>query len=123
MLVANYIIVVIIVIALGILYQKYCEKQASIIPNDEYNEIRKYLLNESSLAKSKKPIMWIYVPHEYNSRNWLSFGSRSSFDVNQPYLFLTVRSIINQCDQSFHICLIDDNSFANLIPDWNVNMS
>jgi hypothetical protein len=123
MLVANYIIIVIIIIALGILYQKYCEKQALIMPNDKYAEIKKYLLNESSLAKSKKPIMWIYVPHEYNARDWLSFGSRSSFDLNQPYLYLTVRSIINQCDQSFHICLIDDNSFANLIPDWNINMS
>jgi hypothetical protein len=123
MLVANYIIIVIIIIALGILYQKYLEKQALIIPNDSYSEIKKYLLNESSLAKSKKPIMWIYIPHEYNSRNWLSFGSRSSFDLNQPYLFLTVRSIIKQCEESFYICLIDDNSFANLIPDWNINMS
>jgi hypothetical protein len=123
MLVANYIIIVIIIIALGILYQKYLEKQASIIPNDSYNEIKKYLLNESSLAKSKKPILWVYIPHEYNSRNWLSFGSRSSLDLNQPYLFLTVRSIIKQCEESFYICLIDDNSFANLIPDWNINMS
>ena len=123
MLVANYIIIVIIIIALGILYQKYLEKQASIIPNDSYSEIKKYLLNESSLAKSKKPILWIYIPHEYNARNWLSFGSRSSFDLNQPYLFLTVRSIIKQCEESFYICLIDDNSFANLIPDWNINMS
>jgi hypothetical protein len=123
MLVTNYIIVVIIVIALGILYQKYCEKQALIMPEDGYGEIKKYLLNESSLAKSKKPILWVYVPHEYNARNWLSFGSRSSFDLNQPYLYLTVRSIIKQCEESFHICLIDDNSFANLLPDWNINMS
>ena len=123
MLVANYIIIVIIIIALGILYQKYLEKQASIMPNDSYSEIKKYLLNESSLAESKKPILWIYIPHEYNARNWLSFGSRSSFDLNQPYLFLTVRSIIKQCEESFYICLIDDNSFVNLIPDWNINMS
>ena len=101
MLVANYIILVIIIIALGILYQKYCEKQSTLIPKDNYEEMRKYLLNESSLAKSKKPILWIHVPHEYNARDWLSFGSRTSFDVNQPYLYLTVRSIIKHCDQSF----------------------
>jgi hypothetical protein len=53
MLVANYIILVIIIIALGILYQKYCEKQYRMMPGDSYEEIRKYLLNESSLAKSK----------------------------------------------------------------------
>ena len=122
MLVANYIILVIVIIALGILYQKYCEKQSILEPDDSFAEIRKYLLNESSLAKSKKPILWIYVPHEYNSRDWLSFGSRSSFELNQPYLYLTVRSIIKNCDQSFHICIIDDKSFANLIHDWNINL-
>jgi len=123
MLVANYIILVIIIIALGILYQKYCEKQSTLFPKDNYEEMRKYLLNESSLAKSKKPILWIHVPHEYNARDWLSFGSRTSFDVNQPYLYLTVRSIIKQCDQSFYICIIDDKSFANLIPGWNIDMT
>jgi hypothetical protein len=123
MLVANYIILVIIIIALGILYQKYCEKQSLIMPGDSHEEIRKYLLNESSLAKSKKPILWIHVPHEYNSRDWLSFGSRSSFELNQPYLYLTVRSIIKNCDQSFYICIIDDKSFANLIPDWNIDLT
>lgn len=123
MLVANYIILVIIIISLGILYQKYCEKQNRMMPGDSYEEIRKYLLNESSLAKSKKPILWVHVPHEYNSRNWLSFGSRSSFELNQPYLYLTVRSIIKNCDQSFYICIIDDNSFANLIPGWNIDLT
>lgn len=123
MLVANYIILCIIIIALGILYQKYCEKQSLLVPDDNFSEIRKYLLNESSLAKSKKPILWLHVPHEYNSRDWLSFGSRSSFEVNQPYLYLTVRSIIKNCDQSFHICIIDDKSFANLIPDWNIDLT
>jgi hypothetical protein len=127
MLVANYIIIVIIVIALGILYQKFCEKQYSIagLPEglDNYNEIKKYLLsdsyNESALAKSKKPILWIYVPHEYNTRNWSSFGSRSSYDLNQPYLYLTVKSIIKCCDKSFHICIIDDQSFDKLLPESN----
>ena len=123
MLVANYIILCIIIIALGILYQKYCEKQSLLDPEDSFSEIRKYLLNESSLAKSKKPILWIHVPHEYNSREWLSFGSRSSFEVNQPYLYLTIRSIIKQCDQSFYICIIDDNSFANLIEGWNIDLT
>jgi hypothetical protein len=123
MLVANYIILCIIIIALGILYQKYCEKQSLLEPGDSFSEIRKYLLNESSLAKSKKPILWIHVPHEYNSRDWTSFGSRSSFEVNQPYLYLTVRSIIKQCDQSFYICIIDDKSFANLIPGWNIDLT
>jgi hypothetical protein len=122
MLVLNYIVIVIIVIVLGILYQKYLEKNAKTATFDDYNEIRKYLLTESSLAKSKKPILWIHIPYEYNSRDWLSFGSRSSYELNQPYLYLTVKSIIKCCDESFTICLIDDKSFSKLIPGWKINM-
>ena len=81
------------------------------------------MLDGDTLGKSKKPILWIHVPYEYNSRNWLSFGSRSSFDLNQPYLYLTARSIIKRCDESFTICIIDDTSFKKLIPDWNINMT
>jgi hypothetical protein len=123
MLVANYIILFIVLISLGILYQKYLEKAAKSGPYESYDEIKKYLLKDSSLAKSKKPIMWIYIPHEYNARHWISFGSRSSYDLNQQYLYLTVKTIIKNCDNSFKICLIDDNSFAKLIPNWNIQMS
>ena len=81
MLVANYIILFVIIISLGILYQKYLEKQSNMIEYDNYGEIKKYLLKDKTLDKSKKPILWIYIPHEYNSRNWLSFGSRSSNEL------------------------------------------
>jgi hypothetical protein len=123
MSVLNYIILLIVFVSLTILYQKYLEKKSKTLYIDSYDEIRKYLLNESDLAKSKKPILWIHVPYEYNSRNWLSFGSRSSFDLNQPYLYITVKSIIKCCDESFNICIIDDSSFERLIPDWSINMS
>ena len=123
MLVANYVILFIIIISLGILYQKYLEKQSTLASFDDYGEIKKYLLKDKTLDKSKKPILWIHIPHEYNSRNWLSFGSRSSTELNQPYLYLTVKSIIKNCDKSFKIVLIDDGSFDKLIPKWNINMS
>jgi hypothetical protein len=123
MLVANYIILFFILISLGILYQKYLEKQSRTTIFDDYGEIKKYLLKDKTLDKSKKPILWVHIPYEYNSRNWLSFGSRSSFELNQPYLYLTVKTIIKCCDESFKIVLIDDGSFEKLIPNWNVNMS
>lgn len=123
MLVANYIILFVILISLGILYQKYLEKQSRNVSFDDYGEIKKYLLKDKTLDKSKKPILWIHIPHEYNSRNWLSFGSRSSTELNQPYLYLTVKSIIKNCDESFKIVLIDDGSFEKLIPGWNIDMS
>ena len=122
MLVANYIIILVIIVALGILYQKYNEKQSRYADVDGYKDIKQYLLKDKSLDKCKKPILWIHVPHEYNSRNWLSFGSRSSFELNQPYLYLTVKTIIKNCDQSFKIVLIDDGTFEKLLPNWNVNM-
>jgi len=90
---------------------------------DNYDAIQKYLLDDIHLGKSKKPILWIHVPYEYNSRKWLSFGSRSSFDLNQPYLYLTVRSIIKECEKSFTICIYDDQSFAKLLPEWNIDLS
>jgi hypothetical protein len=37
-------------------------------------------------------------------------------------MYLTVKSIINQCGDSFHICIIDDNSFRKLLPEWNINL-
>ena len=119
----TYLLAFVFLVAFGILFQKYLEKKAKNIGPDNYNDVKQYLLSESSLAKSKKPIMWIYTPYEYNSRDWLSFGSRSSYNLNQPYLNLCVRSIIKHCDKSFTICIVDDNSFAKLIPGWNIDLS
>ena len=127
MLLLTYIIAFIILITLSIFYQRYLEKQAEMqeqdLEHENFKDIRKFLLNDSSLAKSKKPILWVYIPHEYNARKWVSFGSRSSADLNQPYLYLTVKSIIKHCDESFNICLIDDNTFSKLIPNWNIDLS
>jgi len=119
----NLFILFFILIVLGVLYKRFEDKMAREESSDIYESIQKYLLDDETLGKSKKPILWIHVPYEYNSRNWLSFGSRSSFDLNQPYLYLTVRSIIKNCDKSFTICIIDDTSFKKLIPGWNINMT
>ncbi len=123
MLVTNYIILFIILISLGILYQKYLEKRSKRVSFDDYEEIKNYLLKDKTLDKSKKPILWIHIPHEYNQRHWLSFGSRSSNELNQPYLYLTVKTIIKNCDESFKIVIIDDGTFEKLIPNWNININ
>jgi len=118
----NLFILFFILIVVGFLYKRFEDKRIKEDTKNEFEAIQNYLLDDVTLAKSKKPILWIHVPYEYNSRNWLSFGSRSSFDLNQPYLYLTVRSILKHCDKSFTVCLIDDNSFSKLIPNWNINM-
>jgi len=117
------LILIFILVALGFLYRRYESKRLTDENMDSYESIRKYLLLDEDLITSKKPILWIHVPYEYNSRKWLSFGSRSSFELNQPYLYLTVRSIIEKCDNSFKICIIDDESFKKLIPEWSLEMS
>ena len=119
----NLFILFFILIVVGFLYKRFEDKMSREESSDIHESIQKYLLDDETLGKSKKPILWIHVPYEYNSRNWLSFGSRSSFDLNQPYLYLTVRSIIKNCDKSFTICIIDDTSFKRLLPDWNINMT
>ena len=119
----NIFILLIIFVVLFVLYKTFENKLKKDEETDAYKSIQKYLLNEDSLGKSKKPILWVHVPYEYNSRNWLSFGSRSSLELNQPYLYLTIRSILANCDEEFTICVIDDSSFQKLIPTWNINMT
>ena len=122
----NYIILFAILIGVGFLYNRYKNKSQRETSTENYNAIRKYLLNdvddEVMEGKLKKPIMWIHIDYEYNARNWLSFGSRSSLELNQPYLYLTANSIINHCEKDFHICFIDDDAFYKLLPKWNVDM-
>jgi hypothetical protein len=120
---SNLFILFFILIVVGFLYKQYTNKIQLEESSDIHEAIQRYLLDDVTLGKSKKPILWIHVPYEYNSRKWLSFGSRSSFELNQPYLYLTMRSIIRQCEKSFTICIIDDSSFQKLIPGWNINMT
>lgn len=121
--VTNLFILFFILIVLGFLYRRFEDKRNRENNNENYEAIQQYLLDDITLGKSKKPILWIHVPYEYNSRKWLTFGSRSSFELNQPYLHLTVQSIISHCEKSFTICLLDDNSFHKLIPNWNIDLS
>lgn len=98
-------------------------KQAFEPSNDEYELIRKYLLNDSPLYGFNKPKLWIHSKYELNARKWKSFQSRTSTDLNQPYLHLTIKTIINHCGEDFNVCLIDDESFSNLIPSWDIKVN
>lgn len=90
---------------------------------DDYKKVRIYLLNDSSIAKSKKPILWIHVKYDINSRKWINFGSRNSTNLNQPYQHLTITSILNACGNDFNVCLITDDTFGKILPGWTVDMS
>jgi hypothetical protein len=106
----------------GILYKRYKEKDAQQNQMDDYDFVKKYLLTESSLAKVKKPILWIPLQFEYNTRHWQSFGSRGSTCMNKPYMELCIRSIIEQCGDDFQVCLVDDAAFNKILPGWSIRI-
>jgi hypothetical protein len=98
-------------------------KQGLSTSDEEYDLIRKYLLNESPLYGMNRPKLWIHSKYEQNARKWKDFMSRNTTDLNQPYIHQTIRTIINHCSSDFNICLIDDESFQKLIPNWSVNLA
>jgi hypothetical protein len=119
----NYIFTLIILVGVGMLYDKYKIKNKIDEDVNNYELIKKYLLNDSSLANAKKPVLWVHIDYEDNARNWYSFGSRLTKDLNQPYLHLSIASIINHCGKSFNIVLIDDNTFNKILPGWHYDMN
>lgn len=118
----NYIVGFIVLIIIGQLYRRYVEKNKNDELVEQYEIVKKYLLNDSSLANAKKPILWIHVENEINSRNWQSWGSRNTDCINQPYLFLTIKSIVDKCGGSFNIVLINDDTFSNILPGWSIDI-
>lgn len=90
---------------------------------DEYDLIRKYLLNDSPLYGYNRPKIWIHSKYEINARNWKDFYSRNTTDLNQPYIHLTIKTFINHCGDDFNVCLIDDDSFSKLIPSWDIDLT
>lgn len=111
-----------VIMVIGFFYNKY-KKTIDVEDLHENGElIQKYLLNDSSLTKNNKPILWIHLEFEKNARNWENYNSRTSENLNQPYQYLTIRSIIETCGESFNVCLMDDESFAKIIPEWRTRV-
>lgn len=107
----------IIVILVGFMYRRFMDKMER---DQEVQDL--YIINKELLGKSKKPILWICVPRIKNARKWSSFYSRSNDNLNIPYMYMTIKSIIAQCGKSFKICIIDDDSFENLLPNWTPDL-
>lgn len=119
---AKYIFILLILFVMGAIYEKYKKGVEKEDMMNNYDLIQKYLLNESTLAKSDKPILWIHVTLETNARWWGHFASRNSTCLNQPYQYLTIKSIIDKCGESFNVCLLDDKSFNSIIPGWSTKI-
>ena len=116
----NIIALAICILVIAVLYNRYIQKYLTDPNLELYYKLQDYLLNKSTVAK--KAIIWIHIPYKYNARQWDSFYSRSSTNLNIPYQYLTIKSIIDK-HPDYHICLIDDDSFNKLIPNWTLNVS
>ncbi len=113
----------IILLTAGVLYRKYQDNTEDFEKQENEKLIRKYLLNENIPSIVAKPILWIHIPYKLNARIWKAFGSRNTENLNEPYMYLTIKSIVSACSNSFRVCLIDDNSFEQLLPTFNVDFS
>ena len=111
-----------VLLIMSLMYEKYKKSESFDDESKQYELVRKYLLNHSSLAQSKKPILWIHMDYEINARSWSSFGSRNNDHLNQPYLYLTIKSIIDKCGSDFNICIIDDSTFGKILPGWTIDL-
>ena len=111
-----------LIMLIGFIYNKY---KKTIEVKEQYDDgelINKYLLNDSSITKNNKPILWVHIEFDKNARSWESFGARTSENLNQQYQYLTIRNIIGHCGESFNVCLIDDEAFAKIIPEWRTRV-
>ena len=121
-------ITVLMLLALGYIYNQYKNRMEYEDQKHDMNLIKKFLIDEhnevniKNLGAIKKPILWIHIDYNYNSRNWCSFGSRSSYELNMPYIYLTLQSIVDKCGQDFFICILDDYSFSKILPDYNIDL-
>ena len=121
-------ITVLMLLALGYIYNQYRSRMDYEDQKHDMSLIKKFLIDEDNevniknLGSMKKPIIWIHIEYNYNSRNWCSFGSRSSHELNMPYIYLTLQSIVDKCGDDFFICILDDYSFAKILPDYNIDL-
>ncbi len=117
----RYIALFLILTSIGMLYDRYKKKYDPDEELSKYHLVQKYLLNEDTILTGK-PILWVHTDHETNSRKWEDFGSRNTEKLNQKYIELCIETIVKYCSQSFNVCLINDDSFAKLIPSWSVDI-
>ena len=83
----------------------------------------KYLITNLSVLHASKPMLWVHIIYEKNARKWENFGSRSSSNLNQSYQYLTIKSILDKCGDTFNICVIDDDTFMSIIPGWTTDLN
>ena len=120
-----YIIFIVLVFSV-LLYYNYKDRYYELMykfKNEELDINDCFFKDIKHLSHSSKRKIWIHIPVIRNSRKWLSFGSRSSYDLNLDYVVLCIKSIIDYCGQYYDIVLFDDSNISTLLPDQSVDYS
>ena len=124
----NVLMSIIILYFANLLYNQYKIHEKWNDDVEHYNIVKQFLIDDNTNAihkyhKNKKPVMWIHLDYKVNARRMAEFYSRNSTKLNQPYLYLTLKSIISKCGEHFNIALIDDTSFKYLLPSFNIDFT
>ena len=82
----------------------------------------RFLALDSSLRRSHLPNLWIHFEFPPNARNWQSWGSRLSRQLNLPFIDVATQSIMDCNEDDFNIRLISDASFKHLLKGWDVDL-
>jgi hypothetical protein len=117
---SELILLVFVGILAKFMYHQHNLEESMYESHNHYVLVAQYYIGTTTMHK-RKPILWIHTQTELNSRNWLTFGSRNTHQLNQPYLQITMKSIYDHCKDTFNICLINDDSFNHLL-NWNVEI-
>lgn len=115
----NIIIFLTAILISRYIYSYYKEANDYFDSKEQYQLVSDYFIGEK--MRAQKPILWIHTSTELNARNWESFYSRNTTSLNQPYLQITMKSIYDNCNASFNVCLVDDDVFRRLL-SWNIDL-
>lgn len=110
----KYIFITVLILVLRYLYNKWSFKQNRTI--DEKILQNYFYDNIDSITMINKPNLWIYIPLEHNSRDWINFFSRTTNNLNQPYIILCLISIIEKCKNDFNIIMYNDKLLDTIEP-------
>jgi hypothetical protein len=133
MKILNLVLFIIFIGVLIILYEKYKindikhyilkQPPKSIVTKDPQKAliIEKYIFNKGK-EFDDKPFIWLHIDYDLNARKWLDFGSRNSRNLNRPYIKLCLQQMIKINGDDFNIVIIDDTSFKDLIPRWEIDL-
>jgi len=110
------ILVIGIALISTLVYRRYRMEEDMLDSQEQQEMIRDYLIGT---LDRNKPFLWVHAPSDVNAR---TLAANNTTDLNQPYLLVTMKSIVDKC-KSFNVCLVNDASFRLLVPEWKTDIS